>query len=93
MNEAKSQSLNQEPGDSWVPWFRELAIKINENDQEFLVQHIQAVDWSEAEDTGGMAKYGDRYIDRLAEFMAYAVNDPIFIFLFPCEQNKFEFNA
>ncbi len=83
MNEVKSQSLNQElVDDSWVPWFRELAIKINENDQEFLVQHIQAVDWSEAEDTGGMAKYGDRYIDRLAEFMAYAVNDPFSFFYF-----------
>ncbi len=87
---AKIQELEQVPDYSWVPWFRELALKINENDQQYLVDHIKAVDWSEAEDTGHMHAYGDRYIDPLADLMIYLVNDPFSFFYFLASRTNWD---
>ena len=53
---------------SWVPWLRELAAKIAENDEDYLVKKAKAVDWTKTPNQNDVSllRYGDENIDPLS---------------------------
>lgn len=49
----------------WVPWFRELAGKIMEGGEAYLVQKTRQVDWV---NDPSLLRYGDEGIDPFSFF-------------------------
>ena len=50
---------------SWVPWFRELARKIEEGGETYLIQKAKQVEW---EGDLSLFQYGDKGIDPFSFF-------------------------
>ena len=56
---------------SWVPWFRELARKIDEGGEAYLIQKAKQVEW---EGDLSLFQYGDKGIDPFSFFYFLASN-------------------
>ena len=58
-------------GDDWAPWFRELARKIADGGEQYLIDRAKEVAWKGNADesrTYGLLRYGDDNIDPLSFF-------------------------
>ena len=56
---------------SWVPWFRELARKIGERDETYLIKKANQVEW---EGDLSLFQHGDKGIDPFSFFYFLASN-------------------
>ena len=61
---------------SWVPWFRELATKIAQNDEGYLVEKAKEVEWDRSgkNPVPAILRYGDKNIDPLS-FLYFLARD------------------
>jgi len=59
---------------AWVPWFRELAEKIAEGGEAYLIEKAKQVAWKEDEEDGKchLLNYGDHNIDPFSFFYTLA---------------------
>lgn len=56
----------------WVPWFRELARKIESGGRHFLIERAKKVAWNPKGDTPPLLKHGDENIDPFSLFNSIA---------------------
>lgn len=47
----------------WVPWFKELANKIAEGGEKYLIDKANRVEWHNDDTVQPMLRYGDENID------------------------------
>ena len=50
----------------WVPWFRELAEKIAQGGERYLIERAKTVAWKEGGSEAALLNYGDANIDPLS---------------------------
>ena len=63
--------------DDWAPWFRELAQKIADGGEQYLIEKAKLVAWTDSDkestpSTYGLLRYGDENIDPLSFFYTLA---------------------
>ena len=56
----------------WVPWFKELAEKIAQGGEGYLIDRAKRVAWKEDGSEGALLNYGDANIDPLSFFYTLA---------------------
>jgi len=56
----------------WVPWFRELAEKIADNENQYLVGKCREVLWKKGIRDSALLNHGDELIDPISFFCTLA---------------------
>ncbi len=59
----------------WVPWFEELANKIAEGGEQYLIEKAKQVAWKADNTKAALLKFGDQNIDPLSFFYTLAFNN------------------
>ena len=59
----------------WVPWFEELANKIADGGEQYLIERAKQIVWKENNSKSQLLNYGDENIDPLSFFSILAFNN------------------
>ena len=58
----------------WVPWFRELAKKIAQGEDQYLVDAAKRVEWRDDEKVQPLLRHSDENIDPFSFFYSLLCN-------------------